>query len=80
MLYRHRVAKQAKIKDGDYSVCDYPNVEMSLLDMLNSMGYVKVENDLQKRMGIFYNSYEQLQAIMGRDRVLCLMEPIEINF
>ena len=74
------VAKQAKIKDGDHSVCDYPNVEMSLLDMLNSMGYVKVENDLQKRMGIFYNSYEQLQAIMGRDRVLCLMEPIEINF
>ena len=74
------VAKQAKLKDGDYSVCDYPNTEMSFMDMLSSMGYMKVESDIQKRMGIFYSSYEQLQAILQRDRVLCLMEPIEIKF
>ena len=74
------VAKQAKLKDGDYSVCDYPNTELSFMDMLSSMGYMKVESDMQKRMGLFYSSYEQLQAILGRDRVLCLMEPVEINF
>ncbi|MBR5086387.1 MAG: signal peptide peptidase SppA [Muribaculaceae bacterium] len=74
------VAKQAKLKDGDYSVVDYPNAEMSFMDMLNSMGYMKVESDMQKRMGLFYSTYEQLQAILGRDRVLCLMEPVEINF
>ena len=74
------VAKKAKIKDGDYSVCDYPNQEMSFMSMLSSMGYMKMEHDLQQRMGLFYTSYEQLQAIMNRDRMLCLMEPIEINF
>ncbi|MBQ9585920.1 MAG: signal peptide peptidase SppA [Muribaculaceae bacterium] len=74
------VAKQAKLKNGDYSVCDYPNTEMSFMDMLSSMGYMKVESDIQKRMGIFYSSYEQLQTILQRDRILCLMEPIEIKF
>lgn len=74
------VAKQAKLKNGDYSVCDYPNTEMSFMDMLSSMGYMKVESDIQKRMGIFYSSYEQLQIILQRDRILCLMEPIEIKF
>ena len=44
------------------------------------MQYMKMENDLRKRMGMFYNYYEQLQVILGRDKVLCLMEPIEIDF
>lgn len=74
------VAKQAKMKDGDYSVTDYPNQEMSLMSMLKSMGYASVQADMRHRMGVFYDSYEQLQAIMGRDRILCLMEPIEIDF
>ena len=74
------VAKQAKIKDGDYSVVDYPNQEMSFFDMLTSMQGMKLENDMRNRMGMFYTYYEQLQAILGRDRILCMMEPIEINF
>ena len=48
--------------------------------MLNSMGSMKVENDMRQRMGIFYNTYEQLQVILGRDKVPCIMEPIEIKF
>lgn len=74
------VALQAKLKDGDYSVVDYPNMEMSFMEMLNSMQGMRIENEMRSRMGIFYNSYEQLQAILNRDRVLCLMEPIEIVF
>ena len=74
------VAKKAKLKEGSYQVSDWPNQEMSFIDMLNSMGYMKVENDMRQRMGIFYNTYEQLQVILGRDKVLCIMEPIEIKF
>lgn len=74
------VAKQAKLKDGDYSVLECPSLEPSVFDMLSSMGYARVENDMRQRMGLFYSSYEQLQAIMSRDRMLCLMEPIEIIF
>jgi len=50
------------------------------MEMLNSMQGMRIENEMRSRMGIFYNSYEQLQAILNRDRVLCLMEPIEIVF
>ncbi len=74
------VAKQAKLSDGDYSVNNYPNLEMSFLDLLNSMQGKKLEAEMQQRMGLFYNSYEQLQFVMRRDRMLCLMEPLEINF
>lgn len=74
------VANKAKLKEGDYQVVDYPNEELSFFEMFNSMQYAKMENDLRKRMGMFYNYYDQLQVILGRDQVLCLMEPIEIDF
>ena len=74
------VANKAKLKEGDYQVVDYPNEELSFFEMFNSMQYAKMENDMRKRMGMFYNYYEQLQEILGRDQVLCLMEPIEIDF
>lgn len=73
-------AKQAKLKEGDYSVVDYPDQKMSFFDMMSSMYSMKIRNDMQQRMGMFYTYYEQLQAILNRDRVLCLMDPIEIDF
>jgi len=73
-------AKQAKLKEGDYSVVDYPDMELSFFDMLNSMYMKTQENNMRQRMGVFYTYYEQLQAILGRQRVLCLMEPVEIIF
>lgn len=74
------VAKKAKLGDSDYSVVDYPSLEPSFMDLLSSMQKMRVENDMRQRMGIFYTYYEQLQAIMGRDKVLCIMEPVEISF
>lgn len=74
------VAKKAKLGDSDYSVVDYPSLEPSFMDLLSSMQKMRIENDMRQRMGIFYTYYEQLQAIMGRDKVLCIMEPIEITF
>ena len=74
------VAKQAKLKEGNYTTVDYPDMEMSFYKMFGTMYKIKQENDLRQRMGMFYTCYEQLQAILGRDRLLCIMEPIEINF
>lgn len=74
------VAKKAKLGDSDYSVVDYPSLEPSFMDLLSSMQKMRIENDMRQRMGIFYTYYEQLQAIMGRDKVLCIMEPVEISF
>ena len=73
------VAAKLKLADGDYMVCNYPNMEMSFADVFGSMYSMKVENDMRSRMGMFYSYYLQLQAILGRDQVLCLMEPIEIT-
>ena len=74
------VAQQAKLKADGYKVVDYPNAEMSFFDMLSMMQTMRIESDMRTRMGLFYNYYEQLQAVLNRDRVLCLMEPIEIDF
>ena len=73
------VAKKANL-GNDYSVATLPNMEFTFKSMLGQMTRSKVEEDMQRRMGIFYTYYEQLQAILSRDQVQCLMEPVEINF
>ena len=37
------------------------------------------QEQLKRQMGIFYTYYEELQAILNRQHVLCLMPPIEIR-
>lgn len=73
-------AKQAKLKEGNYAVVEYPNIEMSFMEMFGSMYSMKQNSELRERMGMFYTYYEQLQAILNRDQLQCLMEPIEIVF
>jgi len=73
------VAKKAKLGD-DYSVVDLPNMEIGLNQLFGALTHSKVEDDLKHRMGMFYTYYERLQAILGREQVLCLMEPVEIDF
>lgn len=73
------VAKKANLGD-DYSITTLPNIELTLQAMLGQMTRAKMEEDMQRRMGMFYTYYEKLQAILGREQVLCLMEPVEIDF
>ena len=73
------VAQKAKMGD-DYSVVILPEQKMGISQLFGAMTRSKVDEDLKHRMGMFYTSYERLQAILGREQVLCLMEPVEINF
>ncbi len=73
------VAKKANLGD-DYSITTLPETEMSFKSILGQMARSNVEADMQRRMGMFYTYYEQLQAILNRDQVLCIMEPVEIDF
>ena len=50
------------------------------MEMFGSMYSMKQNRELRERMGMFYTYYEQLQAILNRDQLQCLMEPIEIVF
>lgn len=73
------VAKKANLGD-DYSIITQPKMELTFQALLGQMTRAKMEEDMQRRMGVFYTYYEKLQAILGRDQVLCIMEPIEIDF
>lgn len=74
------VAKKAGLSEGDYVTADYPEITYGLGDILGFMTRTKVENEMRHRMGMFYTYYERLESILKRDQVLCIMEPIEINF
>ncbi|MBR5638317.1 MAG: signal peptide peptidase SppA [Muribaculaceae bacterium] len=73
------VAKKANLGD-DYSITNLPKQEFSWSLLFGQMTRSKVEEDMQRRMGMFYTYYEKLQAILSREQVLCLMEPVEIDF
>ena len=73
------VAKKAGVGD-DYSIVNLPNEDINFMSMFGQMSRTKAEEDMQRRMGMFYTYYEKLQAILGREQVLCLMEPVEIDF
>ena len=73
------VAKKANLGD-DYSITTLPKLEITFQAMLGQMTRAKVQEDMQRRMGMFYTYYEKLQALLGREQVLCIMEPVEIDF
>jgi protease-4 len=73
------VANKAKL-GKDPKVQNYPALEdkfMSLLDQYMTTCY---ESRLRGEMGIMYDWHKQLQRILGRDQVLCLMPETEIVF
>ncbi len=74
------VANKAGLKKGKYSAKAYPNVDTSFMAMFEQMQNAKVRSEMQQQMGVFYTTYVELQAVLGRRHVLCLMDPIELTF
>ena len=73
------VANKAKL-GKDYKTQNYPALEdpfQSILDMYMMSRY---ETRLQGEMGVLYDWHKQLQRILGRDNILCLMPIEEIRF
>ena len=73
------VAKQAKLGE-DYKTQNYPAIEDPFLSMLEKYGAKRYEARLQGEMGVLYDWHKQLQRILGRDQILCLMPESEIDF
>lgn len=74
------VAKKAGLKAGKYSAVAYPSSDVSFFEMMSQMQQMRVQSEMRQKMGIFYSTYAELQAIMGRRHVLCLMEPVNLEF
>ena len=66
------VAKKANLGD-DYETQNYPALDDPFMSLLDKYMVQSYESRLQGEMGMLYDWHKQLQAILGRDRILCLM-------
>ena len=73
------VAKKANM-GTDYKTQNYPELEDQFMSMLDKYMVGRYEARLQGEMGLLYDWHKELQAILGRDHILCLMPYEEIRF
>ena len=73
------VANKAKL-GKDPKVQNYPALEDKFMSLLDQYMTARYESRLRGEMGIMYDWHKQLQRILGRDQVLCLMPETEIVF
>ena len=73
------VADKAKLGKG-YKTQNYPTIEDKWMSLLDKYMVSRYEARLQGEMGLLYDWHNQLQRILGRDRILCLMPEEEIRF
>ena len=73
------VANKAKL-GKEPKTQNYPALEDPFMSLLDKYMVARYESRLQGEMGLLYDWYKQLQRILGRDRVLCLMPEEKIYF
>ena len=73
------VANKAKL-GKDPKTQNYPSIEDPIMSLLDKYMTERYESRLQGEMGLLYDWHKQLQRILGRDQVLCLMPEGEIRF
>ena len=73
------VAQKAGLAE-DCPTQNYPALEDPFQVMLDKYMVTRYESRLQGEMGVLYEWHKELQRIMGRDHVLCLMPTEEISF
>ena len=72
------VANKAKL-GKEPKTQNYPALEDPFMSLLDKYMVTRYESRLQGEMGLLYDWHKQLQRIMGRDHVLCLMPEGEIR-
>ncbi len=73
------VANKAKL-GKEPKTQNYPAIEDPFMSLLDKYMVARYESRLQGEMGLLYDWHKQLQRILGRDRVLCLMPEEKIYF
>ncbi|MBR1543525.1 MAG: hypothetical protein IJ626_01360, partial [Muribaculaceae bacterium] len=62
-----------------YSVNYYPTQETRWEKMLKKYGSVSTEKRLKGELGFLYEYYKEVQKVLGRNHILCLMDPVQIE-
>ena len=60
-------------KEDEYKTENYPDLNAKFTEMFDEMMVMRYEERLRGEMGILYEYHKQLQAILRRDHILCLM-------
>lgn len=64
---------------GKYKVATYPEIKNRWERMLEQYVTAKYETELRNEFGELYDYQKVLKRILGRERILCLMEPCDIT-
>ncbi len=72
------VANKAKL-GKEPKTQNYPALEDPFMSLLDKYMVTRYESRLQGEMGLLYDWHKQLQRILGRDHMLCLMPEGEIR-
>ena len=73
------VAKKAGLKEGKYKTQNYPAITEDWQQLLAAFASSQYEAKLKGEMGILYDYHKALMQILGRDHLLCIMEPVDLK-
>ena len=75
------IAKAAELQDlgEDYYVAEYPEVKDRWQRMMERYMNDQAEAKMRSELGVLYEYHKVLKQVLGRQHVLCLMEPLEIK-
>lgn len=73
------VAAKASLKSGQYATRSYPADTDRIERLLKHYGAGAAESRLSEQMGYSIRATASLKRIMARDKILCLMEPMEVK-
>lgn len=72
-------AKKVGLHDGYYSVKCYPELKDDFAALWATYSQSKAAEQMKREMGAFYTYYRQVQAVLHRDHLLCLLPEAEIK-
>ncbi|MGN0228999.1 MAG: signal peptide peptidase SppA [Muribaculaceae bacterium] len=75
------IAKAAELQDlgEDYYVAEYPEVKDRWQRMMERYMNDRAEAKMRSELGVLYEYHKVLKQVLGRQHMLCLMEPLEIK-
>ena len=72
-----RIAAETIIKD--YEITVMPDIEDNFMKYISKFADARAEATLKENLGVLYQYHKEIKRIMSRDRMQCIMEPIEIR-
>ncbi|MBQ4367651.1 MAG: signal peptide peptidase SppA [Muribaculaceae bacterium] len=73
------VANKANLKKDKYKTQNYPDLKDDWRALFNGMMMSVTQKRMRNDLGDLYDYYNELKAIVERQHILCLMQPVELQ-